>query len=166
MNVVAICGSLRAQSSNLRLLNKCIELAPPGMSIDIYTGLGDLPHFNPDLDVDEPPPIVRALRNQLASAAGIIISSPEYAHGVPGSLKNGLDWLVSAGELVGKPLLLLNASLGGEYAQAALVETLKTMNWNVLVEASLLAPFAHKRMEDPELHAQLRRALEALRDAS
>lgn len=166
MKIIAICGSLRAQSSNLKLLRKCIELAPSSMSIEIYDRLGELPHFNPDLDTgeigSEPPPIVRELRNLLAGAAGIIISSPEYAHGVPGSLKNALDWLVSAGELVGKPVLLLNASLGGEHAQAALVETLKTMNWNVLADASLLAPFAHQRMESPELIEKLRKSLDAL----
>src|SRR5213075_1156416 len=109
VKIVAICGSLRAQSSNLKLLRKCIEIASPSMSIEIYDRLGELPHFNPDLDVDEPPPIIRDLRDLLASAGGIIISTPEYAHGVPGSLKNALDWLVSAGELVGKPVLLLNA---------------------------------------------------------
>ena len=132
------------------------------MSIEIYDRLGELPHFNPDLDVNEPPPIIRDLRDLFTNAGGIIISSPEYAHGVPGSLKNALDWLVSAGELVGKPVLLLNASLGGEYAQAALVETLKTMNWNVLVDASLLAPFAHQRLESPELIRELRASLDAL----
>jgi NAD(P)H-dependent FMN reductase len=140
------------------------------MEIVIFEGLGDLPHFNPDLDLDgaDQPPTVRDLRGLLAAADGVMISSPEYAHGVPGSLKNALDWLVSAGELVGKPVLLVNASpAGGEWAQASLVETLSVMSWNVLRDASLLAPFVRKKLEvsgsaDPETEQTLRTSLDAL----
>ena len=135
MKIVAISGSLRAGSSNAALLRAAAELAP----IDICDALGELPHFNPDLDGDDPPASVRAFRQLLESADGIIISSPEYAHGVPGSLKNALDWLVSDGTLVGKPVLIITtAPTFGEFAHAQLVETLTTMNWNVLKDASLL----------------------------
>jgi len=104
------------------------------IDVQIYEGLGSLPHFNPDDDVEgaTPPPAVGELRTLLASAGGILISSPEYAHGVPGSLKNALDWLVSDGALVDKPVALINASpVGGEFARDSLVETLRTMNWRV-----------------------------------
>ncbi len=77
------------------------------------------------------------LRTILAAADGVIVSSPEYAHGVPGSLKNALDWLVSSGELIDKPVLLLNAApAGGTHAQESLRETLTMLSANVL-EASL-----------------------------
>ncbi len=135
MKIIAICGSLRAQSSNLALLRAAQKLAPPGIEITIHEGLGKLPHFNPDDDEEgtTPPPTVAKLRAQLAEADGILISSPEYAHGVPGSLKNALDWLVSDGALVDKPVALISASpIGGQFAQASLVETLTTMNWRVL----------------------------------
>jgi NAD(P)H-dependent FMN reductase len=105
------------------------------MEITIYEGLAGLPHFNPDYDEEgaTPPPPVAELRSLLAAADGILISSPEYAHGVPGSLKNALDWLVSDGALVNKPVALIRASpIGGQYAQASLVETLTTMNWQVV----------------------------------
>ncbi|HEV7427283.1 MAG TPA: NADPH-dependent FMN reductase [Thermoanaerobaculia bacterium] len=131
MKIIAICGSLRAQSSNLALLRALTKIAP---EVQIYDGLGDLPHFNPDDDVEgaTPPPAVAALRAMLAEADGILISSPEYAHGVPGALKNALDWLVSDGALVDKPVALINASpVGGEFARDSLVETLRTMNWRV-----------------------------------
>jgi chromate reductase len=130
MKIIAICGSLRAQSSNLALLRAAATTA----EVEIFDGLGSLPHFNPDDDVEgaTPPPAVAALRKKLAEADGILISSPEYAHGVPGSLKNMLDWLVSDGALVDKPVALINASpIGGEFARDSLVETLRTMNWRV-----------------------------------
>jgi NAD(P)H-dependent FMN reductase len=131
MKIIAICGSLRAQSSNRALLRAATNL---GIDVQIYEGLGSLPHFNPDDDADgaTPPPAVTELRKLLADADGILISSPEYAHGVPGSLKNALDWLVSDGALVDKPVALINASpVGGEFARDSLVETLRTMNWRV-----------------------------------
>jgi NAD(P)H-dependent FMN reductase len=85
----------------------------------------------------------------LIDADAIVISSPEYAHGVPGTLKNMLDWLVSTGELVDKPVALLNASpSGGEYAQPALLETLRTMNWKVLESASRISPFVRQKIRD------------------
>ena len=90
-----------------------------------------------------------ALRRLLIDADAVLISSPEYAHGVPGVLKNMLDWLVSAGELVDKPVALLNASpAGGGYAQASLLETLRTMNWNVVEEACRVEPFVPRKISD------------------
>jgi len=94
-----------------------------------------------------PPPPVASLRQLLIDADAVLISSPEYAHGVPGAMKNLLDWLVSTGELVAKPVALLNASpAGGTYAQAALLETLRTMNWRVVEEASRIEPFVARKI--------------------
>ncbi len=106
------------------------------MEFTLYMGLSHLPHFNPDLDDEEHPLApVKELRALFTQADGIVISSPEYAHGVPGSLKNALDWIVSSGELRGKPVLLINASPGGgDRAQASLIETLQVMEARVLVE--------------------------------
>jgi chromate reductase len=161
MKIIAICGSLRAQSSNLALLHAAATMAG---EVEIYDGLANLPHFNPDDDVEgaTPPPAVAALRTMLAEADGILISSPEYAHGVPGSLKNALDWLVSDGALVGKPVALINASpVGGEFARDALVETLRTMNWRVTGTWS-----SPKKVRDEnvgeEVAAVIRDALESL----
>jgi len=163
MKIVAISGSLRAKSSNTALLRAAARVAPPEMSVIFYEGLGALPHFNPDLDVEGsmPPPAVREVRELLDGADGILICSPEYAYGVPGSLKNLLDWLVSCGELVGKPVLLINAaSGGGATAQASLVQTLTAMHWNVLAEASLRG-----NTVDGEIEKGLRGALDALEAA-
>ena len=111
VHVLAISGSLRSGSSNTILLRAAAELAPRGLSVAFYEGLGELPHFNPDLDDEaNPPPQVREFRDALRAADGVMICSPEYAHGVPGSLKNALDWVVGSGELSGKPVALINAS--------------------------------------------------------
>lgn len=145
VKIVGISGSIRKHSSNAALLRAAARIAP----VEIYEGLAQLPPFNPDLDEEglTPPAEVAELRRLLIEADAVLISSPEYAHGVPGVLKNMLDWLVSVGELVGKRVALLNASpAGGSYAQASLLETLRTMNWNVVLEASRIEPFVTRRI--------------------
>jgi len=161
MKIIAICGSLRAQSSNLALLRAATNL---GIDVQIYEGLGSLPHFNPDDDAEgaTPPPAVAELRKLLAEADGILISSLEYAHGVPGSLKNALDWLVSDGALVDKPVALINASpIGGEFARDSLVETLRTMNWRVTGSWSSPKKVRDENVDD-DVVAVIREALESL----
>ena len=173
MRIIAISGSLRAESSNAALLRAASRVAPDGVEVVTYGAMGELPHFNPDLDAEgsEPPPRVRELRELLIGADAILISSPEYAHGVPGSFKNLLDWLVSTGELVEKPVALLNASpSGGEFAQRAIVETLRTMNWRVVDEASRVAPFVRRKivgeLTDEESLSVLRESLAAVARAA
>ena len=168
MKLVAISGSLRKNSSNAALLRAVRRVAPEGVSIEMYESLDALPHFNPDLDVEgqQAPASVAELRALLIGCDGVVISSPEYAHGVPGALKNMLDWLVSTGELAHKPVALLNASpSGGMYAQTSLVETLRTMSWRFAEEASLTTPFLATRIagevEDAESLSQIRTSLEA-----
>ncbi|HEY0156264.1 MAG TPA: NAD(P)H-dependent oxidoreductase [Thermoanaerobaculia bacterium] len=168
MKIAAVNGSLRLGSSNAALLRAAARLVPPEVEVVFYDGLDRLPHFNPDLDAEDrqPPEPVAELRALLTGCGGVLISSPEYAHGVPGALKNMLDWLVSTGELARKPVALLNASpTGGTYAQASLLETLRTMNWRVVEEASLTEPFVSRRItgeltEEAALD-RLRVALEA-----
>jgi NAD(P)H-dependent FMN reductase len=170
MRVLAISGSLRSQSSNTTLLRAAATLAPPGVDIVIYDRIGDLPHFNPDLDGEgaEPPPAVKDLRDRLDAAAAVIICSPEYAHGVPGSLKNALDWLVSVTVLSDKPVALVNASPRSLFAQAQLAETLRTMAARVIPDASVAVPLSGKKLDeagmlaDPEVAAPLRAAIATL----
>lgn len=128
MRVLAIPGSVSALSSNAALLRAASSVAPPGTEILLYDGIGGLPHFSPDLDVDPLPAPVAALRAQVGAVDALAICSPEYAHGIPGSLKNALDWLVSAIEPIGKPVLLVCASpSGAAHAHAHLLEVLRTM---------------------------------------
>jgi chromate reductase, NAD(P)H dehydrogenase (quinone) len=137
--ILAVSGSLRARSTNTTLLLAAARLAPAGVQIDLYERFGELPLFNPDLDGKEPEP-VRRFQAALAAADGILICSPEYAHGVSGAMKNALDWLVSDVNLVGKTVALINASSRATFAQEALLETLRTMSWNVVADASRTVP--------------------------
>jgi NAD(P)H-dependent FMN reductase len=149
MRILAISGSLRARSSNTALLEAAGALLPPGVEVELYRELAILPPFNPDLDGEghPPPPAVARLRERVRACDGLVICSPEYAHGIPGVLKNALDWLVSFPDFEGKRVLLLNASAaGGMHAQAQLAEVLRTMSARVLPE-SLTAPFLPKRLD-------------------
>ena len=150
--VLAISGSLRAASSNTRLLQLAIALAPSDMAIPLFPGLGELPHFNPDLDDDTHRPApVRALRAAVATADALLISSPEYAHGVPGTLKNALDWLVSGPEFPAILIGLLSPSPHATHATASLKETLTTMSAELLPSASVTVCLAGHPTNIPEL---------------
>ncbi len=107
----------------------------------------------------------------MGAADGLLVSSPEYAHGVPGALKNALDWLVGGPEFVGKPVALLNASPRAVHAQASLAETVRTMSGRVVEGASVAVPLLARGLDaaaiaaDPEASARVRAALAALADA-
>src|SRR5690349_11997273 len=105
----------------------------------MYPGLGTLPLFNPDLEAD-PPPAVREFRDAVGRADALIVASPEYAHGISGVLKNGLDWLVSFEGFIGKPVALVNTSPRAHHALDTLREVLQTMSARILPEASVTLP--------------------------
>ena len=129
MKLLAISGSLRATSSTAAIARAIARVAPPGVSVELYEGVGALPHFSPDLDVEPLPASIAELRAAVGRSDALAIVSPEYAHGMPGSLKNALDWLVSATEPIGKGVLLVSASpSGAAHAHAQFSEVLRTMN--------------------------------------
>jgi chromate reductase, NAD(P)H dehydrogenase (quinone) len=168
--VLAISGSLRARSSNTEVLRAAAAVAPRGVSVSFFHGLAGLPHFNPDLEDDGArlPIAVRQFRDRVGDADALLICSPEYAHGVPGSLKNALDWLVSGPEIPYKPVMLLNASTRSTHAQAALAETLRTMSTVVVNDAAIEVPLDGRRLDAdsivgvPELASRLASAWIAL----
>ena len=163
MRILAICGSLRGQSSNAAILDAAAQLAPAGVRALRFSGIGELPHFNPDLDVDPPPPAVTRWREALRAADALAVSSPEYVHGVPGALKNALDWIVSSGEFSGKPLALLNTSRS-TFATAQLREILTTMEARLVPEASITLHLWTNRVDASAILADERTA-SALRSA-
>lgn len=128
--IVAISGSVKQTSINSSILLWLQQQIPDGVHFQIYNGLTDLPYFNPDNDKPDsiPHPAVAQMRQLLLAANGVIICTPEYAKGVPGVLKNALDWLVSSGELVHKRVATISASpmvTGGQTAHQSLRETLQ-----------------------------------------
>ena len=168
MRIMAISGSLRAASSNTALVRAAALLAPPNVDVFVSNAIGELPHFNPDLDNETPPAAVADWRAQWRAADAVLMCSPEYAHGVPGSLKNTLDWLVSSGELMNKPLALINISPRSTFAQAQLTEILTVMMARIVPEASPVLPISGTNLDaagiarHPEFAAKLRDALTAL----
>jgi len=168
MNILAISGSLRAISSNTTVLQALARLAPDGVRVTIYTGLGELPHFNPDLDNERIPDLAAKFRSEVGVADGLIISSPEYAHGVPGSLKNALDWLVGSDAFAGKPTMLVNVAPRAFHAQAQLREILTTMAARIVPEACVIIPLGSRHdgakaiAADDSLATKLREGLNGL----
>ena len=170
IHILAISGSLRAVSSNTAALQALAALAPDGVTLALYDQLADLPYFNPDLDRegDTPPASVAYLRAQIGRADGIVICSPEYAHGVPGVLKNVLDWLVSSLEFPGKPVALINVSPRSTFAQASLAETLSTMSAVLISDPALTIALPRDRRDvagmlaDPAISQDLRAAISAV----
>jgi NAD(P)H-dependent FMN reductase len=105
-----ISGSLRAGSTNTALLRTAQTVSPDGTVVLFYEGLGQLPHFNPDDDIEPFHPAVADLRTRIADADALLLSTPEYAGALPGSFKNLLDWTVGGGETYGMPVAWINAS--------------------------------------------------------
>jgi chromate reductase len=147
LNILAISGSLRSGSSNHNILKYLASLIPGDINYTIYDGLALIPPFEPGLDNETPPAPVLALRQLLASANAVIICTPEYAFGVPGQLKNMLDWLVSSSSLVDKPVSLITASSSGQYAHPSLLLTLGALSANLIEGASVLISFIRAKMD-------------------
>jgi NAD(P)H-dependent FMN reductase len=152
MNVLALSGSLRAASINTALLRAAARLAPAPMNILVFQALGELPLFSPDLE-DHPPPAVLALRERVAAADALLIASPEYAHGVSGTIKNTLDWLVSFEPFVHKPVAVFNASPRAHHADDALRETLATMSAVIVQSASIGIPLLGTQLDEDAMVA-------------
>lgn len=163
IHLLALSGSLRATSTNTRLLRALMAVAPEEVEVRLYSGLEELPFFNPDLEGFEPDSVLD-FRAQLQAADGIVISSPEYAHGVTGLIKNTLDWLVGSGELVDKPVALLNASARTSIAHESLSEILRTMSAALCEGASITIPVGGTNLDDRGIAAEPKYA-ELLRSA-
>jgi NAD(P)H-dependent FMN reductase len=144
--VLAISGSTRKQSTNLLFL-KAIQILYAGKTEFIFfDGLAALPHFNPDDDKESSAGTVVSFRKMIRNADGVLICTPEYAMGVPGSLKNALDWTVSSSDFSQKPVALITASTSGEKAHASLIGTLNVIEAITNEDTRLLIPFAKSKV--------------------
>ena len=127
--LLGISGSLRAQAFSRAILDSLAEATAPDATFD-FAAIGELPHFDQDLYLEPLPAPVERLRRQIAEADGLVIASPEYNHGIPGVLKNALDWASrphNGSPLKDKPVLIITsspASTGGVRAQYQIRETL------------------------------------------
>ena len=118
--ILAVCGSLQANSKNRALLNIAANAAPPNVEITRFDGLADLPHFNPDIEPIDVPESVRRWRQALDTSDAVLIACPEYAHSLPGVLKNAIDWVIGSGELEEKVVAITAAVPGPERGRRGL----------------------------------------------
>lgn len=151
IHILLISGSLRTDSSNQKIIDQLASVAPPDVEFNIYHDLGKLPHFNGE----EGHELVNEWRNQIQAADGVLICTPEYAFGIPGSLKNALDWTVSSGDLYEKPLALITASGIGEKAHAAMLHVLTAITAKMNDDTKLLIQFIRSKFnEKGDLNAE------------
>lgn len=149
--IIAISGSIRQSSVNLQLINAIVEISSDKLDINIFEGLSDIPHFNQDLDMNDPPKSITDFRRQLNEADGILICTPEYAMGVPGTLKNAIDWTVSSMEFSHKPVALITASSVGQKGHLSLMETLKIIESDIPDSSQLLISFVKTKVKDDKI---------------
>ncbi|WP_241649991.1 NADPH-dependent FMN reductase [Rosenbergiella collisarenosi] len=164
--VLAVSGSLRQSSLNRLFLESMKLLKPDGIEFEIQSRIDQLPFFNPDFE-DEPNLEVSRWRKSLNDANFIIFASPEYAHGVTGVIKNALDWIVSSGELLGKPISVPNLSPRATIAHSQLSEILVVMGGEIVEccspVASLNEPYvkpcdtAKSLCDIPEINFRIRK---------
>jgi len=168
IKILSISGSLRPNSSNHSILQFIAANAPVGVEFTIHDGIDLLPHFNPALDTEDAPEQVARLRTAIGEANGVIICTPEYAFGVPGSLKNAFDWTVSSGSFNTKPAAIITASSSGEKAHAALLNIFTALGAKVNKDATLLVSYMRTKVNaegtvtDEATRNALTNALEAL----
>lgn len=138
IKLLALSGSLRKVSYNTAALEALAAIAPEHVGIEVGD-TASLPLFNPDREGENIPAVMQ-LKSALRESSGLIIASPEYAHGISGPMKNALDWLVSGDEFPYKPIMLINTSPRASYAQEALIEVLTTMAGTIIEEAYVSIP--------------------------
>src|SRR3954452_21188004 len=163
--LLLICGSLRSQSTNTALLRTVASLVHGDVVADSYEGMGQLPHFNPDDDVDPLPVAVIDLRSRIAAASAVLFSTPEYAGAMPGSFKNLLDWTVGGVEISEKPVGWINISPtpdGAARTYESLTTVLQYTGARVITAACVHLPVPRSSIsadgviEDRSLQVQLR----------
>lgn len=171
MKLLTLCGSLRVRSSNGAILRAYARLVADHADVEHYAGIASLPHFNPDDDHEHVAREVGALRHCVQAADAVVISTPEYAHALPGAFKNALDWLVSDPAFDGKPVVILHAARGSTWAYDSLVEVLSTMSARIIVAACAQLPLGSNSIDEDailartDLRAQLVASLTALQQA-
>ncbi len=164
MKLAALNGSLRKGSINAALIEAIRRME----IFEVETVSTVLPPFTPDL-ADDAPPYVLAFRERLNTADAILIATPEYAMGIPGMLKNAIDWTVGSCEFAHKPTALITCTSSGEIAHPALLEVLRVLEARVTEDTALLLNHNRAKVRPdatfvtPEAEASVRDVIEALR---
>ena len=171
--ILLVSGSLRPGSTNTALLRTAAVVAPAGITAELYGGMGELPHFNPDLDTSPLDPAVDGLRTAIRSSDALLFSTPEYAGALPGSFKNLLDWTIGddgAGSIYEKPVAFINTSAaptGAADAHESLRKVLGYAHAMVVESACASIPVprgavADGLIDDPSIRRAIIRSLQRL----
>ena len=156
VRLLAISGSLRRASHCTAVLRSLAPLLPTGAALELFP-LDEVPMYNADLDGDSPPAAVAQLKAAIAAADGLVLCSPEYNYGIPGVLKNAIDWASRPGfasPLKGKPALVMTASpgtAGGVRAQAQIRDALAATLARPLVRQHIAIASVATRIQDGRL---------------
>jgi NAD(P)H-dependent FMN reductase len=161
MTILAICGSLQANSGNLALLKVAAASMPPGVELVFFDGLRNLPHFNPDIEANGVPESVTRWRHALGESDAVLIASPEYGFSLPGVLKNGIDWVIGSGELEQKVVAITAAVPGPERGRRGLQALRDTLS---AVRATIVGgePIPRGPEFEPHVAALVRALVEAV----
>lgn len=141
ISILAVSGSLRKKSTNSRLLSEMSKHVDAEISYTIFDQIEELPQFNPDKEnnlASETSDWIRKVKK----ADVLVIATPEYAHGIPGSLKNALDWLVSTDAFIEKHFSIYSVCPRPLHCPQSLLEVLKTMSGIHLSEADITIDIA------------------------
>lgn len=177
LRVCGVAGSLRSDSFNLALIRAAVELAPAGVEVEVFDGLADIPLFNQDMEAQGDPVAVTALKTAIRESDALLIATPEYSGGVPGVLKNALDWAARKGidqasALDHRPVAIMGASpgrLGTARAQPELRHTLSCAGALVMPKPevhimSVSGLVVAGRLVDDKAREMVGRLLESLAD--
>lgn len=152
IKIVGICGSLRKESYNKRLLLSIKELMKDEIALEIVD-ISMIPPFNEDVEKEEIPQEVVNFKNKLREADAFVIATPEYNHSIPGVLKNALDW-ASRGEnlpLANKPVAIMSASIGffgGPRVQSHLRQVCACLNMHVVNKPEVFVVDATEKFDE------------------
>ena len=169
-NIFAIIGSASQESSNRKLVERLAEMGQADLKITIFDRLSDLPHFDPVLSINQPPPEVMNFRSYIQQADGVIICTPEYIFSIPSRLKNAIEWCVSTTVFSQKPVGIITASGQGIKGHAELKLIMKTLEARFNEQTSLLIQGIKGKMTgrknsfDMKTEEGLVRFLEAYKD--
>jgi NAD(P)H-dependent FMN reductase len=167
IKVLALVGSLRAGSVNRQIAELAAQVAPEGVVVTVFEGLGELPFYNEDIDdamnseVDQAPAAVAALRGAAAEADAALVVTPEYNGTIPGVVKNAIDWLsrpFGNGALQGKPLAVIGGSMGqygGVWAHDETRKSFAIAGSRVVDSIKLSVPFKTLGGSAPKESAEL-----------
>ncbi len=148
--ILAISGSTKPGSANERILRAIGQMYAGRVELELFTAIDRLPHFNPDLDNDDPPAEVVELRRLINEADGVLISTPEYVFSLPGALKNALEWTVSTTLFTDKPAAFIIAATSGEKAFESLALILRTIGAKIDNDSMMLVKGARTKLDDED----------------